>query len=107
MADDKHNDGKNEKKGTEIKVPPRTWLLWIGILLLIPVLWKFNKNFETKYRVPSHAEFVNLVTNDSIIEATINYNPQTEHGLNEITGRYREKAPNGENVEVPFKIKTR
>src|SRR5216117_133515 len=107
MADDKHNDGKNEKKGNEIKVPPRTWLLWIGILALIPLLWKFNKNFETKYRVPSHAEFVNLVTNDLIIEGTINYNPQTEHGLNEITGRYRETTPNGEKVEMPFKIKTR
>src|SRR2546425_3990076 len=108
MADDKHNDnGKNEKKGNEIKVPPRTWLLWIGILALIPLLWKFNKNFETKYRVPTHAEFVSWVTNDSIIEGTINYNPQTEHGLNEITGRYRETTPNGEKVEMPFKIKTR
>src|SRR5216117_1030783 len=107
MADDKHNDGKNEKKGNEIKVPPRTWLLWIGILALIPLLWKFNKNFGTKYRVPSHAEFVNLVTNDLIIEGTINYNPQTEHGLNEITGRYWEvKGPN-DKVEMPFKIKTR
>src|SRR5712664_2891260 len=109
MADDKHNDGKHEKKGNEIKVPPRTWLLWIGILALIPLLWKFNKNFETKYRVPSHAEFVNLVTNDLIIEATINYNPQTEHGLNEITGRYWEVKGPGPNdkVEMPFKIKTR
>src|SRR5205809_779243 len=109
MADDKHNDGKNEKKGNEIKVPPRTWLLWIGILALIPLLWKFNKNFETKYRVPSHVEFVNLVTNDQIIEGTINYNPQTEHGLNEITGRYWEVKGPGPNdrVEMPFKIKTR
>ena len=109
MADDKHNDGKNEKKGNEIKVPPRTWLLWIGILALIPLLWKFNKNFETKYRVPSHVEFVNWVTNDQIIEGTINYNPQTEHGLNEITGRYWEVKGPGPNdkVEMPFKIKTR
>src|SRR6266571_3196173 len=110
MADDRHNDnGKNEKKGSEIKVPPRTWLLWIGILALIPLLWKFNKNFETKYRVPSHVEFVNLVTNDQIIEGTINYNPQTEHGLNEITGRYWEVKGPGPNdrVEMPFKIKTR
>src|SRR5947207_6986235 len=109
MADDKHNDGKNEKKGNEIKVPPRTWLLWIGILALIPLLWKFNKNFETKYRVPSHIEFVNMVTNDQIIEGTINYNPQTEHGLNEITGRYWEIKGPGPNdkQEMPFKIKTR
>src|SRR6266702_2089621 len=108
MADDKHNNnGKNEKKGNEIKVPPRTWLLWIGILALIPVLWKFNKNFETKYEVLSHAKFVNLVTNDLIIEGTINYNPQTEHGLNEITGRFWDvKGPN-DKVEMPFKIKTR
>src|SRR5437867_3553786 len=108
MADDKHNDnGKNDKKGNEIKVPPRTWLLWIGILALIPLLWKFNKNFETKYFVPSHAQFVNLATNDLIIEGTINYNPQTERGLNEITGGDWEIKPDGGKTEIPFKIKTR
>jgi len=108
MADDKHNDsGKNEKKATDLRVPPRTWLLWIGIILLIPVLWRFGKQVESKYRTPSYVEFINLVTNNQIVKAQINYNPTTEHGLNEIVGRYLEIKPGGEKTEVPFKIKAR
>src|SRR5438046_1827806 len=103
MADDKHNDnGKNDKKGAEIRVPPRTWLLWIGILALIPLVWKFHSQVETKYRTPSYVEFMNLVTNNLIVKATINYNPQSQD-LREVTGKYREKKPDGEQALVPFK----
>src|SRR5436190_1575344 len=78
MADDKHNDnGKNDKKGAEIRVPPRTWLLWIGILALIPLVWKFHSQVETKYRTPTYTEFIGLVTNNLIIKGTINYSPQS------------------------------
>src|SRR5437667_8176758 len=107
MADDRHNDnGKNHKKGAEIRVPPRTWLLWIGILALVPLVWKFHSQVETKYRAPSYVEFIHLVTNNQVVKGTINYNPQSEYGLREITGRCWE-VKNGEKTEFPFKIKTR
>ncbi|PYK02909.1 MAG: hypothetical protein DME23_00680, partial [Verrucomicrobia bacterium] len=62
MADDKHNDnGKNDKKGAEIRVPPRTWLLWIGIIALVPLVWRFHSQAETKYRILSYPDFVQLV----------------------------------------------
>jgi len=103
MADDKHNDnGKNDKKGAEIRVPPRTWLLWIGILLLIPLVWKFHSQVETKYRTPTYTEFIGLVTNNLIIKGTINYSPQSPD-LREVSGKYLEKKPNGETAEVAFK----
>ncbi len=103
MADDRHNDnGKNDKKGAEIRVPPRTWLLWIGILALIPLVWKFHSQVETKYHTPSYVEFMNLVTNNLIVKATINYNPQSQD-LREVTGKYLEKKPDGQPVEVSFK----
>ena len=103
MAEDRHNDnGKNDKKGTEIRVPPRTWLIWIGIIALIPLVWKFHSQVETKYRAPTFVEFMNLVTNNLIVKGTINYNPQSEF-LREVTGKYLEKKPSGETVEVPFK----
>ena len=103
MAEDRHNDnGKNDKKGTEIRVPPRTWLIWIGIIALIPLVWKFHSQVETKYRSPTFVEFMNLVTNNLIVKGTINYNPQSEF-LREVTGKYLEKKPSGETVEVPFK----
>src|SRR5438874_3434108 len=103
MAEDRHNDnGKNDKKGTEIRVPPRTWLLWIGILALIPLVWKFHSQVETKYRTPTYTEFIGLVTNNLIIKGTINYSPQSPD-LREVSGKYLEKKPNGETAEVAFK----
>jgi cell division protease FtsH len=104
MAEDKNSDnGKHEKKGGEIKVPPRTWLLWIGIIALIPLLWKFHDRVETKYKVPSYPEFVGWVTNDQIVEGVINYDPQSED-LRQITGKYIPAAPNGERTPTPFRI---
>src|SRR5947208_12066245 len=106
MADDRNNDnGRNDKKGTEIRVPPRTWLIWIGIIALIPLVWKFHSQVETKYRAPTYTEFVGLVTNNLIVKGVINYNPQSEF-LREVTGKYLEKKPSGEQTEVPFKIET-
>ena len=103
MADDKHNDnGKNDKKGAEIRVPPRTWLLWIGILALIPLIWKFHNQVETKYRTPSYTEFIGLVTNNLIVKGTINYSPQSPD-LREVSGKYLDKKPSGETAEVAFK----
>jgi cell division protease FtsH len=103
MAEDKHNDnGKNEKKGGDIRVPPRTWLLWIGIIALIPLLWKFHDKVQSTYKAPSYVEFLNLVTNNLIVEGTINYNPQSE-ALREITGKFLDS----EKSAVPFRIKTR
>jgi cell division protease FtsH len=106
MSDDRNNDsGKNEKKGSEIRVPPRTWLLWIGIIALIPLLWKFHDRVETKYKVPSYPEFEGLVTNNLISKGVINYNPQSDD-LREITGKYIQiAATTGERTEVPFRIK--
>ena len=103
MADDRNNDnGRNDKKGAEIRVPPRTWLLWIGIIALIPLVWKFHSQVETKYRAPSYVEFMSLVTNNQIVKATINYSPQSPD-LREVTGKYLDKKPGGETTEVSFK----
>jgi len=103
MADDKHNDnGKNDKKGAEIRVPPRTWLLWIGILALVPLIWKFHSQVETKYRTPTYTEFIGLVTNNLIVKGTINYSPQSPD-LREVSGKYLDKKPNGDTIEVAFK----
>ncbi len=106
MAEDKNND-RNEKKSGDLRVPPRTWLLWIGIIALIPLLWKFHDKVETKYKTLNYVDFVKVVTNNLVISgAVITYNPQSEN-LREITGKYYEVAANGEKTVVPFRIKTR
>src|SRR5947208_2170743 len=106
MADDRNNDnGRNDKKGTEIRVPPRTWLIWIGIIALIPLVWKFHSQVETKYRAPTYTEFVGLVTNNLIVKGVINYDPQSPD-VREIVGKFIEIDGAGNKVKVPFKIET-
>jgi len=102
MPDEKNAD----RKGGDLRVPPRTWLLWIGIIALIPLLWKFHDKVETKYRTLNYTEFVKVVTNNLVTQAVITYNPQSEN-LREITGKFSETGANGEKTIVPFRIKTR
>ncbi|MBK9137247.1 MAG: ATP-dependent zinc metalloprotease FtsH [Verrucomicrobia bacterium] len=105
MADDQRNEGnRGDRKGGEMRVPPRAWLLWLAILSIIPLLVFFKDRTDTRFRTLVHTEFVELVNNDRIIEATISYDPQSM--LREIAGKYRDPAdPDGR--PVPFRIETR
>ena len=105
MADENNNDnGRNEKKNGEVKVPPRTWLLWLAILSLIPLLVFFKDRSDTKLAPLSHKEFLQLFENNQITDATIRYDPQSP--LREITGKYVE-VHGDKGFAKPFKLETR
>jgi len=106
MADKNNNEGgRSEKRSDEPRVPPRTWLLWLIILSLIPLLVFFKGQTETKVRVLNHAEFLKCVENNQIVEGTIRYNaPQSR--LREITGRYMPSTGLDKGQSVPFKLET-
>ena len=77
MSDDnKYNNDENPKKGSEFRVPPRTWLVWIAIfggiilLMLMKDRWDVQGDVVTQYR------FQQLVDSNLIASATINYSPQ-------------------------------
>jgi len=101
MSDDNRhnssNDDKNSKKGGEFRVPPRTWLVWIvifgGIIALMMLRQKIDQPGDTltQYR------FQQLVDSNQIVEATINYNPQTPF-LTEIIGKYYRTDGDGKRV---------
>lgn len=104
MADDKKHPGwKSEKRNPELRVPPRTWIIWIAILGLTVLLWNLRGRVDPKIEVLTYPEFVSLVESDRIEEGVISYNPQSE-ALREITGKYR-AAEGGELLS--FKLKTR
>jgi hypothetical protein len=106
MADDHNNEnGRNERKDGEVRVPPRTWLLWVLILVLIPTLVFFKNQTEARFRVLGHLEFLHLVEGNKVLEATIHYNPQSP--LREITGKFKEEAADGKATVVPFRLETR
>jgi cell division protease FtsH len=105
MADENNNNGgrKGNKTG-DMRMPPRTWLLWLFILSLIPLLVFFKDRSETKFEVLDHRQFLDLVSSNRIADATINYNPQSPLRL--ITGRYLETAGESKRL-VPFRLETR
>ncbi len=104
MAEDKkHSNWKSEKRNPELRVPPRTWIIWIAILGLTVLLWNLRGRVDTQIETLTHPEFVGLVENDQVVEGVITYNPQSE-ALREIKGKYR-KSDSAE--PVVFQLKTR
>src|ERR1035438_7583986 len=107
MSDDnKHNDNeKTPKKGGEFRVPPRTMVVWIAILGGIVLLMLFRDRMDTPGDFLNQYGFQQKVESNQIVQATINYNPQSPD-LREITGKYW-KMEGDKRVEVPFRAKVR
>ena len=107
MADDnKHSgDDKNPRKAGEFKVPPRTWVVWIAIFGVIVLLMLFKDRMEPPGELLSQPRFQQLVESNQIVQAIINYNPQSSD-LREVTGKYR-KTENDTKAELPFRARVR
>ena len=88
-------------------MPPRSWLIWIAILGLIPLLIVFRDRSETKPETLAHLQFVQMVDAGQILQGIISYNPQSPD-LREINGKYQKVGVDGaKSLVVPFRIKTR
>ncbi|MEW6303839.1 MAG: ATP-dependent zinc metalloprotease FtsH [Verrucomicrobiota bacterium] len=108
MADDKKlNDNRNDRESGEFKPPARSYLLWLLIFFLVPVVIFFNRKTETKYEVINHQKFVGLVESNLVVEGRITYSPPQSTELREITGKFRPPDASRTSAPVPFKIKTR
>ncbi len=113
MADDnRYSSDKNPRKGSELRVPPRTWLIWIAIFTGIIVLMMFRQHMDTQGELLTQAQFEQKVDSNDIAQATVNYNPQGI--LNDVTGKYIARdaenhtiLENGEPKLVPFRAKIR
>jgi cell division protease FtsH len=109
MPDENRNEDKNGKKNGEFKVPPRTYILWIAILLAVPLLMVFRNNATSQGEPLSQHDFMEKVDADQIAKATIVLDPQSPY-LREISGKFykidEQGQPileSGRKVEVPFK----
>jgi cell division protease FtsH len=107
MSDDnKHNDSeKTPKKGGEFRVPPRTMVVWIAILGGIVLLMLFRDRMDTPGDFLNQYTFQQLVESNQIVQATINYSPQSPD-LREITGKYT-KIEGDKKVATQFRAKVR
>ncbi len=99
--DNSNNGGKNDKRG-DLRVPPRTWILWIAILGAIPLLMMLRDRAEVRPRELLHLELVQLVESNLVAQATITTAPQSSN--KDIRGQLVEKG--ADNRPIPFTIKT-
>jgi cell division protease FtsH len=95
------NGPKNKKpdednENGEMKVPPKTLLIWIAILGLIPLIMFLQRQAETgNQKTINYAELQFLVDNDLVEKGVINYDPQSR--LQEITGLYKDHKVSDNN----------
>src|SRR4026208_410327 len=108
LEDNKSKGDDKGRKGGEFKVPPRTYLLWIAIIGLIPLLVIFRQNATNQGQQLSQYEFMQKVTNGLVAKATITLDPQSPFSR-DIRGRYfkidgegKKVLESGKPVEVPF-----
>src|SRR5215470_702252 len=115
MPDDNRfsDDDKNPKRGSEFRVPPRTWIVWIAIFGGIILLMLARERMDSQGEVLPQSAFLMLVDSNRIEHAILTYSPQNS-ALIEITGRYYrgDKPENsGGKVKdsdlVPFRLKAR
>ena len=105
----KKSDDSGERKSGEFRVPPRTYLLWIAIILAIPLLMVFRSNSTSQADKLTQPAFIKKIEAGEIAAGTIIYDPQSPY-LHEIQGKYyqtdeageRKLNESGEPIEVNF-----
>ena len=80
-------------------------VVWIAILGGITLLMLFKDRMDSPSEFLNQYQFQQKVESNQIVQATINYNPQSPD-LREITGKYS-KTENDRTVELPFHAKVR
>src|SRR5262245_16176813 len=102
MSDDnKYNeDDKNGKKPGDLRVPARTWVVWIAILAGIIVLLMLRERMDATGEQRYNFKFFQKGTYNLEVKATISYSPQSPF-LTDITGQYYKTDKSGAIVKDP------
>ncbi len=111
MSDQKrpNEPDRNDKKNGELRLPPRTFLVWIGIIAVVSILMLVRNGQEPVVEeLGSFHDLLDKLTNSpSLIvpgSGRIVYGLQSPD-IKRITGRYY-AMDHGKRVEVPFKLET-
>jgi cell division protease FtsH len=113
--DNKPNpEDPQSKKGSEFKIPPRSWLMWISIIGMVVALFLLKDKMAAPPEELTQFAFMQKVDSNLVHQASINYNPQSLM-LVDIDGAYYKtdpagailKDPSGKPVDVHFHTKAR
>ena len=110
MPDQKRPEpDRNEKKNSELRLPPRTLLVWIAIIAVVSVLMLVRNGTETQpEELGSFKDLTDKLTNGLIVPGTgrIVYGLQSPD-IKRIQGSYYGIDPKSKaKVAIPFKLET-
>jgi cell division protease FtsH len=98
---------KNDKRNGEMRLPPRTLLVWIGIIAVVAILALVRNGTETPVEeLASFPDLLHKLTNNLIVPGSgrIVYGLQSGD-IQRVTGKYY-VTDNGKKIETPFKFET-
>jgi cell division protease FtsH len=107
---------KNDKRNGEMRLPPRAFLVWIGIIAIVAIVALARNGSETPVKeLASFPDLLDKLTNDLIVPGSgrIVYGLQSPD-IKRITGDFYEKDSggkfaldhDGKRKETPFKLET-
>ncbi len=101
--DNDSGKGSNGAGGSPIQ--PRTWLVWVAVLALIPLLLFFQRTSQQRFQPISQKRLFDLVSSNLVESGEINYSAQSRD-LRTVRGRYLQIEEGKTNL-VPFTVDAR
>jgi len=101
--DNDSGKGSNGAGGSPIQ--PRTWLVWVAVLALIPLLLFFQRTSQQRFQSISQKRLFDLVSSNLVESGEINYSAQSRD-LRTVRGRYIQIEEGKTNL-VPFTVDAR
>src|SRR3569832_318243 len=100
MPDDNKQNNR-DRKTSEVKVPPRNWLVWTLILVAIPVVIFLRTKTQANYQYVSRQQLQRMLKDETKMQGKIYYPPPQSSQLAEIAGIYASTI----NGEINFRAK--
>jgi cell division protease FtsH len=100
-----NDSGKGSGGAGGSPIQPRTWLVWVAVLALIPLLLFFQRTSQQRFQPISQKRLFDLVSSNLVESGEINYSAQSRD-LRTVRGRYVQIEEGKTNL-VPFTVDAR
>ena len=100
-----NDSGKGSGGAGGSPIQPRTWLVWVAVLALIPLLLFFQRTSQQRFQQISQKRLFDLVSSNLVESGEINYSAQSRD-LRTVRGRYIQIEEGKTNL-VPFTVDAR